>query len=273
VTAFTTGRPIDGSAGSVPRAFDHDQRFESNGGIILRTSFSEGKVMIPLNCRRHTFLLSACLILLGFVFRPSLSAQDGYWVPAELPKSHYVIDARVDLSPKGAIEGKQTISLKNTSRRALDVVAFDWPMGPASSISVAAAGEALAPVNPEKKPALSSPLFFRLPRPLAPGKKLKLEVAFRRTVEFSDGDADFGDTGWYPRLWWDGLPVHDSFSVKLDIPSGFALAASGRLNPKTGRYENEGARTFGIYLGKGMKTETRESGGVLITTLATEKGA
>jgi tetratricopeptide (TPR) repeat protein len=116
-------------------------------------------------------------------------------------------------------------------------------------------------------------LFFLLPEPLAPGKKLKLEVTFRKTIEFSAEDTEFGDTHWYPRLWWDGLPLHDSFSVKIDFPAGFALAASGRLNQKTGRYENTGARTFGIYLGKGMKAESRESEGVLITALATEKGA
>jgi tetratricopeptide (TPR) repeat protein len=218
-------------------------------------------------------LLAAFLLLWCILLGRPVCAQDAYWAPAEPPKSHYVIDARVDLTPKGAIEGTEEIVLKNTSRLPVSMIAVDWSMGPRSSISVAAAGDTLTPLNPEKKPALSSPLFYRLPRPLAPGKKLNLEVAFRKTVEFPDKDMEFGETGWYPRLWWDGLPLHDSFSVKLDIPAGFALAASGRLNPRTGRYESDGARTFGIYLGKNMKTESRESGGVLITTVATEKGA
>jgi len=215
----------------------------------------------------------AFFILWGIVFRPSLCAQDAYSVPADIPKSHYAIDAGLDLSPKGAIEGTETIVLKNTSRLPISMVAIDWSMGPAASISVTASGSALTPLNPEKKPVLSSPLFYLLPEPLAPGKKLELEVTFRKTVEFSAEDTEFGETHWYPRLWWDGLPLHDSFSVKLDVPAGFALAASGRLNPKTGRYENKGARTFGIYLGKNMITESRESEGVLITTLASEKGA
>jgi len=230
--------------------------------------------MITLLPRRiYRFLSLAFLILWCIAFRPSLCAQDAYWAPADPPKSHYNIDARLDLSPKGALGGKETIVLKNTSRRPMSVVAVDWSMGPASSISMTAPGMALTPLNPENKPVLSSPLFFSLPEPLAPGKRLKLEVTFRKTVEFSAEDTDFGDTRWYPRLWWDGLPLHDSFSVKLDIPAGFALAASGRLNPKTGRYENSGARTFGIYLGKNMKMESRESEGVIITTLATDKGA
>ena len=217
--------------------------------------------------------LALLLLLLGSSTSLPLFCQKAYWTPTDPPKSHYVIDARFDLSLKGAIEGKETIVLKNTSLRPIDVVAVDWSMGPACSISVTTSGSFLTPLNPENKPVLSSPLFYPLTEPLAPGKRLKLEVEFRKAVEFPAEDTDFGDTGWYPRLWWDGLPLHDSFSVKIDVPAGFALAASGRLNPKTGRYENEGARTFGMYLGKGMKTESREAEGVLITTLATEKGA
>jgi len=76
-----------------------------------------------------------------------------------------------------------------------------------------------------------------------------------------------------PCLWWDGLSGQDSYSVKLDMPQGYTLAASGRLNPKTGRYENTGARTFGIFLGKNMKAESRDVDGVMVTTAATEKGA
>ena len=223
--------------------------------------------------RLHRFVPSAFLIFWCIAFRTFLCGQDAYWTPAEPPKSHYMIDARVDLSPKGAIEGTETIILKNTGPRPMGVLAVDWSIGPGSTISVAASGKTLMPLNPESTPVLSSPLFYPLPDPLAPGKRLKLEVAFRKAVEFSAEDTELGNTHWYPRLWWDGLPLHDSFSVKLDIPAGFAMAASGRLNTKTGRYENEGARTFGIYLGKGLKTESRESEGVLITTLATEKGA
>jgi tetratricopeptide (TPR) repeat protein len=216
-------------------------------------------------------LLTGILLCLAASFLSA--ARPEYWVPADPPKSRYVIDARLDLSPNGAVEGKQTIILKNTSRRPLDVIAFDWTMGPASSISVTVSGNPLTPLNPEKTPVLSAPIFYPLLKPLSPGKKINLEVTFKKAVEFPAGAAEFGDTRWYPRLWWDGLTLHDAFSVKLEVPAGFAQAMSGRLNPKTGRYEIESARTFGLYLGKNMKTESRESEGVLITTLATEKGA
>jgi len=222
---------------------------------------------------RFKIIFLAFVVFFSLSIRSSPCAQDEYRVPAELPKSHYRIDARIELAAPGAIKGKETIVLKNSAKGKIDVIALDWSIGPDWTLSVSAAGEDLATLNPESLAAPPSPLFFRLPKPLKSGKKIEIAMTFKKPVEFSSKDREFKETHWYPRLWWDGLPLHDSFSVKLDIPAGFALAASGRLNPKTGRYENDGARTFGIYLGKDMKTESRESEGVLITTLATDKGA
>lgn len=219
-------------------------------------------------CLSLTFLLS-WPVALG----SSLAAEESFQTPADPPKSHYIIDVRLDLSPKGAIEGTETILLKNTSGIALKSIAVDWSIGPASSISVTASGRTLIARNPENKPGLSSPLFYPLPEPLSPGKRLRVQATFKKAVEFADKDTEFGDTDWYPRLWWDGLALHDSFSVKIEAPAGFAVAASGRFNTKTGRFENSGAKKFGVYLGQNMKTDSRESEGVLITTLATEKGA
>jgi hypothetical protein len=94
-------------------------------------------------------------------------------------------------------------------------------------------------LNTAKKPPISSPLLYALPKHVKPGSRVELEV------KFSGGGLAGGDKKeiklikWYPRLWWDGLPTHDSFEVKLDIPAGYALAASGRLNRATGYYENE----------------------------------
>ncbi|MDH4270597.1 MAG: tetratricopeptide repeat protein [Candidatus Aminicenantes bacterium] len=222
---------------------------------------------------RPKIISSALIILFGLSARPSPCAQEGYKVPAEIPRSHYRIDAQVDLVTHGAIEGKETIVFKNSAQEEIEMIALDWSIGPDSALSVSIGGEEIAPLNPESLAALPSPLFFRLPKPLKRGKKIEMAVTFKKPVEFSPKDREFKEIRWYPRLWWDGLPLHDSFSVKFDIPAGFALAASGRLNPKTGRYENEGAKTFGIYLGKDMKMESREVDGVLVTTVATEKGA
>ena len=194
-----------------------------------------------------------------------------YLVPVQPPKSHYLIDARVDAA-RALIEGQEKISLKNNSSLPLNVVALDWQMSGSSSLDITAEGQKLSPKAGPSPSNPGSPVFFNLPRAVDPGEELKLDISFRQ--KFGDPKEESGGTtSWYPRLWWDGLPVHEAFSVKLEVPAGYALAASGRLNPKTGRYEAESARTFGIYLGKGMKTESRDVDGVRITSFFTEKGA
>jgi len=61
--------------------------------------------------------------------------------------------------------------------------------------------------------------------------------------------------------------------VKICAPEGFAVIASGRLDPRTGRYESSAARTFGLCLAPGLKSAARETDGVLITAYFTDKGA
>ncbi|MCK7468548.1 MAG: hypothetical protein MZU91_10905 [Desulfosudis oleivorans] len=110
-------------------------------------------------------------------------------------------------------------------------------------------------------------------RTSAPGASVDLTVAFGRRADGAQEQTSFLMSDlWYPRLWWDGLQGHDAYSVKLDIPAGFTVAASGRLDPRTGRYEASAARTFGLYLAPGLKSATREVDGVLITAYFTEQG-
>jgi tetratricopeptide (TPR) repeat protein len=153
------------------------------------------------------------------------------------------------------------------------VLALDWTLSESSSIDIIAAGKGLKLLNTKQGVWPESPLFYRLSEPAGPGAQIQLDITFRKSFEVSEEDSDFRSVLWYPRIWWDGLPVHDFFSVKLDVPEGYALAISGHLNEATGRYEIDGARTFGVCLGKGNRTESREIDGVLITSLFTEKGA
>ena len=212
------------------------------------------------------------ILISGLLLVQRVNSQQKFWVSANPPKCHYTIDAHIELE-RNVIEGRETVSLKNDSNESISVVALDWSISLDSSIDITAAGKSLRLLNSEKESQISSPLFFQLSGPVDPGSKVEFDIAFKKKFKFSDKNTEFKITHWYPRLWWDGLPVHDSFSVKLDIPEGFALAISGRLNETTGRYEIEGAKTFGIYLGKNQKTESREVEGILINTLFTEKGA
>lgn len=222
-----------------------------------------------LNFVRKTWLFNFMIMSLAFI--QEANARQKFWVPAGPPQAHYKIEARIALPD--TVEGKETIAFTNTLSKPIESLAFDWTINDSRSIELSLDGKPLTILNTEKTPQIPSPLFYELPEAVRPGSKIRI------SVKFSAADLMPGDTkeikliDWYPRLWWDGLPVHDSFEVKLDIPSGYALAASGHLNKKTGYLENDGVKTFGIYLGKDLKTEEREVEGVRIVSLFTEKGS
>lgn len=195
----------------------------------------------------------------------------GYFVPADVPQSRYRIDARIDINA-GFVEGRETIELRNGSLRAIDTIALDWSLRGSQTLDVTAGGVKLMPRREGATPTIPAPLFFRLPSPLPPGGALTLEAGFRLKLEAFSEDGGFSMNDWYPRLWWDGLPSHDSYSVGVEVPPGYGLAVSGRRDEKSGRFEAQGIRSFGIYLAKGEIAKTREAEGVLITTVSTEKG-
>jgi len=217
---------------------------------------------------KHIFFLVSLLL----IFFVKADAQLNYWVPNEPPEAHYTIDARIDLQSR-TISGTETITFSNGTGKDIEEIAIDWRISPASSIRVTYGGEPLQLLNASEQGVTISPLFYSLPKPLKPGESIKLSAELSsKNLEGSEPE-EIKLTNWYPRLWWDGMPLFDSFSVKLDTPPGYAVAAGGRLHENTGYYENDGVRTFGIYLGKGLKTESREADGVLITSLFTEKGS
>lgn len=197
-----------------------------------------------------------------------------YWVPIDPPKAHYQIDGRIDLSDK-VIEGFETITFTNNSSRNISVVAVDWSISDLSSIEVNVNGKPLPLLNTPDNPPISSPLLYALPKPVSSRSKVTLKIKFRLSASnlLGEDKEEIMLKNWYPRLWWDGLRTHDSFEAKLDIPNGYALAISGRLNKETGYYENNGVKTFRVYLGKGLETEERKVEDVLITALFTEKGS
>jgi tetratricopeptide (TPR) repeat protein len=200
------------------------------------------------------------------------SPLGSFYTPADPPSSRYVIDARIGAGDN-VIEGQETIVLKNSGRDPLGIVAFDWNTGPLSSLEVASGGRKLFPPAGSSPAPQTGPIFVRLQEALKPGAGVELDVKFRLRIGSSREWTEFSSGEWYPRLWWDGLSHHDSFSVKLEVPAGVVVAASGRLDAKTGRYEAAADRTFGLYVATGLKTATREVDGVLITSYFTDKGA
>ncbi len=227
-----------------------------------------------LNSRRAAVIamaFSAALAWGGGARQDSRSAPAGYFAPAEIPRSRYRIEARID--PRTVlVDGRETIVLTNKSAHPIGTIAFEWSLDEARSLEVSVGGMTLAPKGEGGGPGLAAPLYFELPSAIPSGGRLEIEAAFREKKEPSSEEPGFMRTDWFPRLWWDGLPGHDDFSVALAVPDGYAVAATGRRDDASGRFEAAGAKTFGVYLGLNEITDSRDVEGVRITAVFTEKG-
>jgi tetratricopeptide (TPR) repeat protein len=221
-------------------------------------------------------LIPAAVCLLGVLVMagpagPATPVQD-FFVPLDPPGAAYVLEARISIE-NGAtvVSGTGTMTLRNTATRPLSVLAFEWSAGGSRTLEVTADGRQLRLLNAEAGLPAAAPLYYLLTPPLAPGREIRLRLDFTTIVAGSTETVSLPK--WYPSLWWEGIPVHNSFRVKLAAPAGYALATSGRLDRASGYFENDGVSTqFGLYLAKDTLSEERESAGVRITALFTEKG-
>ncbi|MDH4198073.1 MAG: M1 family aminopeptidase [Candidatus Aminicenantes bacterium] len=232
--------------------------------------------MVSLKGRPKRSAVCGVLCLVGATVAaiaagPSSSVRD-FYVPLDPPGAAYVLDAGISIENGAAVvSGTGTMTFKNTATRPLSVLAFDWSAGGSRTLEVTADGRSLRLLNAEAGLPSATPLFYLLPQPLDSGRELVLHLKFSTTAGGSTERISLPK--WYPGLWWEGIQVRNSFHVKLSAPEGYAVATSGRLNPASGRYENDGVTTqFGLYLAKDMMSDERESAGVLITALFTEKG-
>ena len=218
--------------------------------------------------------LAAVLWLVASCSTPAPGTADGQgsWELADPPPAEYVFNVGIGIDgDQASLSATGSISLTNTSKRPLSVLALEWTLRPAGEFSVSAAGRPLEVLNAAKAMPPTTPLLLALPAPIPPGGRVKVDLRFTGRAAVTDGQVHFGL--WYPRLWREGRPVRDTFRVRLGAPPGFVAAVSGRLDPASGAYVNDCVTThFGIFLSKSMKVERREAGGVEISALFTEKG-
>lgn len=212
-------------------------------------------------------LLSAC----APASRETTDAR-GFWTPKDPPGAAYVLDVNIeDEGEEVSLAAAGTIALTNTASLPLSVLAFEWTVKPTSEFAASVSGRPLTVLNGEKNMPLTTPLLLALPEPVRPGEKVKLDIRFTHRGAVNNGQVHLGL--WYPRLWREKLPARDSFKVNLDAPPGFAVAASGRLDPDSGAYENDCVTSyFGIFMSNAMTMERREVGEIQLTALFTEKG-
>jgi hypothetical protein len=226
----------------------------------------------------HSSKVLAALFFLGVLSGITWPGDDripsapAFWTPKDPPGAEYRLDAKIVVDAGLAVvSGRGTVTLSNTAARPLAVLAFEWNVSPAQTLALTLDGRPLRRLNEPLGLSPTTPLFYELPSPLGPGKKARIDMVFSSKAGIGDGQIDL--KAWHPRLWWEGIPVRDSFKVKVDFPKGYVMAASGRLNPKTGYYENDSITTrFGLFLSNILQAESREAEGVLVTALFTEKG-
>lgn len=189
------------------------------------------------------------------------AAAQGFLVPAEPPSASYSIQAEVDAG-RAEVRGRVTIRLVSSGTRALTELMFDADQIELTA-DIDANGEAA--VVEAIKDSDGARTRVRLPKAVPAGGSLVLTATFRRPFVLDrDGKATLGR--WHPKLWW-GVPVHDHYDVRLAVPAGFAVGTSGRWIAASETWQAKGVRQFGLFLGRGMKTEVADAGGVQVRLL------
>ncbi len=197
-------------------------------------------------------------------------APDAFWAPPVPPRAHYTIDCDIDPT-NGTLHGSETIRLKNTSSKPIGRLALSRSGAGDATVRVALPPESAGP--PAADPTdLETPMLLQLAEPLAPGRELELEMSFQRTIPKAQADPyKLTLTDWHPRLWW-GFPTHDDFEVTVRVPPGYVVGSTGRLDKDTGRYQEAGVRSLGLFVGRGLQAIEADAGGVAVRCLFTPDG-
>lgn len=171
---------------------------------------------------------------------PGLPAPGvAFLTPAEPPTSRYVIDVKIGAGGS-TTEGRETISLENSGRLPIAVVALDWDVSTDASLEVSLGGARLFPSDPPAGGPVGRPILVPLPSPLAPGSRIELKVIFASKVVLPKGKSDFVAAaerrlafGWKakdaPELY-DLLKAEPVTSAEIWYELGLGLYGADRLD-------------------------------------------
>jgi hypothetical protein len=199
-----------------------------------------------------------------------VSLQTGsFWAPAKPLAASYSIDVRIDLA-RQSIAGAQTICLVNRSSAPLQELALWRGLGGKSHFSLQIDGQRPRLMPSPQNAAADVPILAVLSDPLLPGGRVELQIDFHGSLVAPQyGALMLRD--WHPRLWW-GCLAHDDFEVRIDIPQGYEVAASGRVDGEKKSWRGCGLRTFGIVSAQDFERAEARAGDVLIRSLFTPEG-
>ena len=197
-----------------------------------------------------------------FLFAAMAIARTGFWAPVAPPRAHYSIDIKF-VADTSRLEGTETIRFRNDTRRPIGRVAMDWY---GDILRVRSNGATV-----ERSPGKQSVALFDLPQDLQPGSQLELSVEFGASWQLNAKTASAITSFLSPRLWW-GFGTLDDYEVRLQVPQGYAAATSGRYDPAAGVYRADGARVFGLFVGKDYESAEADAGDVRVRAVFTKAG-
>jgi len=200
----------------------------------------------------------------GFIllFTTLGSARTEFWAPVAPPRAHYSIDVKFIADPS-RLEGTETIGFRNDTRRPIGRIALRWS---GDVLRVKANG-----VPAEPSPGKYSVALFDLPQDVRPGGEVELSIAFAAPWKLDPHNGSAITSFLSPHLWW-GFGTLDDYEVRLQVPNGYAVATSGRYDPRAGAYRAEGVRAFGLFIGKGYESAEADAGDVHVRAVFTAAG-
>lgn len=216
------------------------------------------------------FLTASLVIIILAFFASPLKAQSAYYVPSSVPQVHY--DLSVDINvEEDVINGSGRMILQNAGQYPLSQIVIDWPQTETSELELYQNGKKLSLINPG--PSSQESRVYALNKDIAAGQKLEVQVDFKR-MDFIGDDTEqiYLSGNWYPEIWRDGMPKTDSYSVKVNYPSAYQIAATGIEKNEKNRFEVDHARFFAVYLGKNQKMLSETVTGVQLRVLYPDDG-
>jgi hypothetical protein len=190
-----------------------------------------------------------------------VSAQSHFWSPALPPRAHYAVDVSYSATTQ-LLEGVEVIRFRNDTDRPIGRIALEW-FGDVLRVRVNGADASPAPGK-------QSIALFDLPQNLEPGSQAEIAVDYRVAWKLDERTRSRITSRLSPRLWW-GFGTHDDYEVRLRVSDGYAVAASGRLDPRSGTHRAKGVRAFGLFIGQGYETAEADAGGVQVRAVFTPK--
>ncbi len=189
-------------------------------------------------------------------------ARTEFWAPVAPPRAHYSVDMKFVPDP-ARLEGTETIRFRNDTQRPIGRIALQWY---GNVVRVRANG-----VPAERAPGKYSVALYDLPKDVRPGGEIELSIDFGTPWKLDPKNGSAITSYLSPQLWW-GFGTLDDYQVRLQAPEGYAVATSGRYDPHAGKYVAEGARMFGLFIGKGYESAEADAGDVRVRAVFTAAG-